>query len=157
MEPFDHFEEPGNCQHLFLESISEPKANGLKLEVKEGRSCELAIPIEVAGQSLGEGFPVNIDHAGAKCELAWDSWVLYQVTNESFGRKEETQDGILGRLASIYRSSSLLEYVLRSAIASRDYPGKLVHYRVTCSDQFIDVVSTERPECLRIGRNLRVD
>lgn len=100
MEPLDYFEEPGNCQHLFLENISEPKTNGLKAEVQEGRTSELAISIEVAGQSPGEVFPVNIDDACAKYELTWNSYALYQLTNESFGRKEETQDGILGSLAS---------------------------------------------------------
>lgn len=157
MEPFDYFEELSECKHPFLRAASEPTANSLKVEVIEGRTSSHSIPIEVAGQSLGEGFPVHVDENCATYELTWSSYVVYQITNESFGRKDESQEGILGDSASIYRSSELLEYVLRSTSASDEYPGKLTHYRIVCSDHLIDVISTERPECLRISRDLKVN
>jgi hypothetical protein len=157
MDAFDYFDELSGCQCLFLETVSEPRASSLKIEVIEGRASRVAIPIEVAGQSLGEGFPVSVDDSCARYELTWSSYVLYQVTNELFGQKEESQDGILGNSACIYWSSSLLEYVIRSTIASNEHPGKLAHYRIVCSDHVIDVISAGQPECLRISRKLQVN
>jgi hypothetical protein len=157
MEAFDYFEELSACQHLFLGAASEPRANSLKIEVIEGRVSRVAVPVEVAGQSLGQGFPMSVDETCARYELTWNSYVLYQVTNELFGQKEESQDGILGNSASIYRFSGLLEYVVRSTIASDEYPGKLAHYQIICADHVIDVISAERPECLRISRTLQVN
>jgi hypothetical protein len=151
MEPFDYFEELNNCEYLFLEELVEPETNTLRIRVIEGRASKVAVPIEVAGQSLGDGFPVKMDASSARFELTWNSYILYQVINESFGRREASEDGILGSSASVYRSSSLLDYVFRSSDASDEYPGKLLHFRVVCSDHVIDVISTDRPGCRMTG------
>ncbi len=111
----------------------------------------------ITGQALGEAFEIVVDESCARYELHWKSYVLYQITNESFGRVEVPQEGMSPKAASIYRSSSLLEYVLRSTSASDEYPGMLAHYQFICPDHLIDVISAERPECLRIYRKLRVN
>ena len=157
MEPFDYFDELSSRAHLFLEELVEPEANTLKVRVVEGKTSTAAVPIEVAGQSLGEGLPVEVDDTCARYELNWSSYVLYQVTNESFGKKEESPERILGNLACVYRSSRLLDYVARSTNASDDYPGKLAHYQIICSDHVIDVISTEPPECIKMGSKLQVN
>ena len=157
MEPFEYFEELNDCRYVFLEELSEPETNVLRIRVAEGRPSKVAVPIEVAGQSLGNGFPVEIDSTSARYELVWNSYVLYQITNESFGRREISQDGSLGHAASVYRSSSVLNYVVCSSNASDEYPGKLVHFRVVCEHHIVDVISTDRPECRRIGPKLQVN
>jgi hypothetical protein len=157
MEPFDYFEELNSCEHLFLEELIEPGTNSLRIQVIEGRTSKVAIPIEVAAQSLGDGFPVKIDSNSVRYEMTWNSYVLYQVINESFARQEDSEDGILGNSACVYRSSNLLGHVLRSSNASDEYPGKLLHFRILCADHVIDVVSTDRPECRRIGPTLCVN
>jgi len=157
MEPFDYFEELNNCAYLFLEELLEPGTNSLRIQVVEGRASKVAVPIEVAGQSLGDGFPVKIDATSARYELIWNSYVLYQVTNELFARQEDPESGVLSKSASVYKSSKLLDYVSLSSNASDEYPGKLLHFRIICADHVIDVVSTDRPECRRIGPMLRVN
>jgi len=156
MEPFDYFDELSRCRHLFLDELLEPETNTLRIRVIEGRASNVAVPIEVAGQSLGEGFPVQIDANSVRYEITWNSYVLYQVMNESFGRQEVSKDGIVGNSASVYNSSSLLDYVFRSSNASHEYPGKLQHFSIVCSDHVIDVVTTDRPTCRRIGPKLQV-
>jgi len=156
MEPFEYFEELSRCQYLFLEDLVEPETNILRIRVIEGRASKVAVPIELARQSLGEGYPVKIDTNSVKYELTWNSYVLYQVINESFGRPETSGDGVLGSSASVYRSSSLQDYVFRSSNASDEYPGKLLHFKIVCADHVIDVISTDRPECRRIGPKLHV-
>lgn len=133
MEPFDYFEELNGSRYLFLEELCEPETNMFRIRVAEGKPSKEAVPIEVAGQSLGEGFPIKIDANSARFELTWNSYVLYQVMNELFGRKEASQDGVLGHLASVYRSSSLLDYVIHSSNASHEYPGRLQHFSFICT------------------------
>lgn len=157
MDTFDCFEEVSNCRYLFLENLSEPRANALKIEIADGRVSHVSVPVEIAGQSLGESRPVHTDESCERFELTWNSYVLYQVTDESYGKKEQSEIEISGESASIYQSSSLLEYVLRSTNASHQHPGKLTHYRMICSDHVIDVISTERPDCVRISQELKAE
>jgi len=157
MEPFDYFEELSSCEHLFLEELIEPGTNSLRIQVIEGRTSKVPISVEVAGQSLGDAFPVKIDANSVRYELTWNSYVLYQVINESFARQEVTESGVLSNSASVYKSSNLLDYVFLSSNASDEYPGKLLHFRIICADHVIDVVSTDRPECRRTGPKLPVN
>ena len=85
MEPFDHFEELGNYRYLFLEQLFEPKRNTLRVQVAEGIVSNISQPVEIAGHSLGDGFPVELRPDSARYELLWDSYVLYQVQNEIYG------------------------------------------------------------------------
>jgi hypothetical protein len=149
MESFDYFDELNGCHCLLLRRVSEPEPNALEIEVVEGRTSHVSIPVEVAGQSLGEAFPIRVDKTCAEYALTWNSYVICQITNELFGKKEDAVDGILGKLANIYVRSSLIEYVLRSTSATNGYPSKLAHYQIICSDHIIDVVSTGCPGCLR--------
>jgi hypothetical protein len=156
METFEHFDELSRCQHLFLDELLEPQTNILRILLIEGKPSRVAVPIEVAGQSLGEGFPVEVDTNSPKFELTWNSYVLYQVMNESFGQQETSKDGVVGTSASIYRSSSLLDYVFRRSNASDEFPGKLLHFKIVCADHVVDVISRDRPECRRVGPKLRM-
>lgn len=128
----------------------------MRVRVIEGRAAKTAVPIEVAGQSLGEGHPVKFDADSLRYELTWSSYVLYQVLNESFGCEETSEDGVLGGLAGVYKTSNLLRYVFHTSNASNEYPGKLLHFRIVCADHVIDVISTVQPACRRIGPKIRV-
>lgn len=156
MEPFDHFEEMGACTCLFLDELVELESNGLRIRLTEGIRSKVAVPLEFAGHSMGEGFSLRATAESARYELTWRSYVLYQVTNESFGQRESSEAGISNNLTAALDSSSLLEYVSRSTIASNEYPGKLTHYRVVCSDHIVDVVSSAPLLCERIAPKLKV-
>lgn len=157
MKPFDYFDELGHCACLFLDELVELDSNSMRIRVAEGIRAGVSVPVELAGNSIGEGFPVQRTAKSAIYELTWHSYVLYQVTNECYGKREPSQDGISNVSSAALDSSSLLEFVSRSTNASNEYPGKLTHYRLICSDHVIDVVSTHPPHCVRIGPELKVN
>ena len=151
MESFEHFEELGNCRFLFLEQLFEPKKNTLRVQLAEGIVSNISQPVEIAGQSLGNGFPVELRPDSARYELLWNSYVLYQVQNEIYGVKDASAEGIVTRLAAVYRKSSLLDYALRSGLVSHDYSGKMLHFEIVCADHVVAVISEESPRCRKMG------
>lgn len=151
MEPFEHFEELGNCRYLFLEQLFEPKRNTLRVQVAEGIVSNVSEPVEIAGKSLGDGFPVELRQDSARYELLWDSYVLYQVQNEIYGAKDAFAEGILTRLAAVYRKSSLLDDALRSCHVSQDYSGKMLHFEIVCADHVVAIISDQSPRSRKIG------
>src|SRR5260221_2924129 len=93
MESVGYLDEINACHCLFLQELDEPRSNSLRMVLKEGRLSKIAVAIEVAGQSMGEGYPVEIDDTCSTFELGWESYVCYQVTNESFALGESAGDG----------------------------------------------------------------
>jgi hypothetical protein len=154
MEAAHYFDELNSCHCLFFQELDEPRANGLRLVVKEGRVSKIPVAIEVAGQSLGEGYRVEMDDTCSSFEVTWDTYVRYQITNESFGRAEAGRP--IGN-AAFYERSSLLDYILKSTIATDEYPGKLLHFQIVCADHIVDVISTSAPECRRTGPELTIN
>jgi hypothetical protein len=148
MEPFDYFEELNKCRYLFLKKLIEPGRHILQIQVIEGRLSKTTVPVRIAGKLFGEGHSVEIEADSGMYELTWNSYVLYQVTNEMFFRKEPSVNGILGLSASVYRSSELLDFVARASNASDNASGsRLLHFRIACEDHIIDVISEDPPKC----------
>lgn len=154
MKTFDYFEELSNYQFLFLKGFGEPGRNVFRIHVIEGKVSKAIVPIQIAGKSFGEGHAVNIEADSVEYELTWNSYVLYQITNEMFWRPEPSTDGIVGKWASIYRSSSLLDFAARGAASPGDSSGKLLHFRIACEDHIVDVISEVQPVCRKIGPKL---
>src|SRR6266700_1183105 len=132
MEMKNCLDEINACHSIFLQDLHEPSANALRLVLREGRLSTIPTVIEVCGQALGEGYSVEVDDACSTFELTWDSYVRYQITNESFGRVELFREVQTGENVRQYEKSSLLEYVMSSTIASNEYPGKLWHFQIFC-------------------------
>jgi hypothetical protein len=158
MEPFDYFDEMGACKRLFLQEYSEPTTNGLRILVAEGKISPQAVPISVAGQSLGEGFPVRIEADSVRFELVWDEYIVYQMVNELYAEPpEELNEGLVNHLVRVYDSSNLLRYAKSTTNTSDDYPGKALHYEIVCEHHVVDVISHIRPRCRRIGPRLQIN
>jgi hypothetical protein len=154
----DLLAEVDACQYLFLGEIGEPRANSLRLVVHEARASRHAVPIEIAETQLGEGHPVESDDSCSVFEILWQSYVAYQVTNESFAHGEGSDSVWSGRTVRLYTKSHFLEYVLRETFANDENPGPghLLHFCLICSDHIIDVVVTEAPLVRRIWPKLSV-
>jgi hypothetical protein len=158
MEPFDYFDEMGACKSLFLLESSEPATNSLRILVAEGKVSPQAVPIKVAGQSMGEGFPIRIEPDSAKFELVWGEYILYQMVNECYGGSpEDSKDGVVNNLVRVYESSNLLRYVKSSTNTCDEYPGRAVYYEIVCEQHVVDVISHVRPRCLRIGPAMQIN
>ena len=150
MEPFDYFDELNKCQYLFLKELVEPGRHVFRIRVIEGKLSKTTVPVQIAGKYFGEGHSVEIESDSPIYELTWNSYVFYQVTNEKFFSKEPSVDGILGRWASVYRSSELLDFANRDSKTPDDSSlNRLLHYRIACEDHIVDVISEDRPKCQR--------
>lgn len=102
MEPFDYFDEMGACKSFFLLEHSEPETNSLRILVVEGKASSQPVPIKIAGQSMGEGFPIRIEPDSAKFELIWEQYILYQMVNESYGWSgDDPKEGLVSNLVRI--------------------------------------------------------
>jgi hypothetical protein len=150
------FDEINSSSHLFLVGIHEPKMNCLRVIIREGKTSKLPVPVRVAGVDLGEGFPVEIDDSCATYQLEWTKYVLYQVLNEVFATVPEANEIYEGKLARTYTSSKLLQYVLGGTDATNEYPGKLLHYEVICTDHVVNVICAEPPLCFKSGPPPRI-
>ena len=154
MNATKYLEEINACHTLFLTALDEPSPNSLRLVLREGRITKTPVSIEIAGQCLGEGYPVQIDDSCATFELNWNVYVRYQITNESFGLFVPENRG--REHATCRRESDFLEYLSRSSTASNEYPGALVHFQFVCSDHIVDIVSTSHPHLRKMAPAVRI-
>ena len=154
MNATKYLEEINACHTLFLSAVDETSPNALRLVLREGRLAKTPVTVDVAGQSLGEAYRVEIDDSCATFELKWDVYVRYQITNESFGLQLPENRG-KGH-AACHQESDFLEYLSRSSIASNEYPGTLYHFQFLCSDHIVDIVSTSHPHVEKIGPAARI-
>ena len=157
MERSDYFDELARCRHLFVEEMGELRANQFRLLIVVGEVATSAVPIHVAGQSLGEGFPVEVDENSTRYEFIWSSYVLYQIVNESYAKSESAETTESNLSAYVYTTSNLLHFVSKASIATDEYPGNLLHFRILCEDHIVDVISVEHPQCRKIEPKLRVN
>ena len=75
MESSGYLDELNACHYLFLQELDESRSNSLRIVLKEGRVSKIPVAMEVAGHSMGEGYPVEIDDTCSTLELTWDSYV----------------------------------------------------------------------------------
>jgi hypothetical protein len=144
----DYMGEINRAECLFLVSIGEFTVNRLRCVVQEGRTTGAPESIEVAGAEIKNVQPV-LPYVDSAWELLFEKYVAYSVRNESYTRKDvdEVWEGYLLRR---YSKSKFLDYVRSSTFASDEFPGKLHHYELVCTDQIIDVVTVQPPAILHI-------
>ncbi len=78
-------------------------------------------------------------------ELAWDHYVAYSVTNESFALPEPASSSSVGRLFVEFSSSAYLEYIRKITFADDDFPGPLKHWGIYCLNHIVNIVSVQPP------------
>jgi hypothetical protein len=144
------FPELDSCQYLFLDELCERGSNSLRVVVREARSSRKAVPVNVAGQSLGVAYPIKPDCSSSIYEITWPKYVTYQVRNETYAVADASDETSIGRLMKLYSASHFLEYVQRQTWAGPEFPGPLLHYCLICSDHIIDVVSDQKPGVRRL-------
>lgn len=82
-------------------------------------------------------------------EIYFDSYVMYQVRNESFTSfdKEEIR---CGKRLIIFEKSKLLDYVKTVIWADEKYFGEYKHYGIYTENQIIDVISQTEPKVKKL-------
>jgi len=134
-----------SCHSLFLEEIGEPQENVLRLLLLEAQHGDEAESMQVGGATIKDLHRVQPTVRSRTFELIWHQYIVYAVTNESFGRPHGEEAEGSGRLLRHYSQSPLLDYVARTTVATKDYPGPYTHVRILSENHIVDVVSTGIP------------
>lgn len=143
-------EELDSCGYLYLEGLSEPHVNGLRLVLSEGIVSDQSETLTVGDIEIPDVRPIEVTDASRWFEVVWDTYISYSVRNESYcswGKDEEWS----GNAFRVYSRSTFLEFVSTGTFASAEYPGPFVHYEILCSDHIIDVASESPPTVRRVG------
>lgn len=141
-----------SCKYLYLQSISEPEVNRLRVAILEATSdAPIGETVGLAGSFEVPPGPFSTARAilhGPGCrifELFWDSYIGYAVQNESYSVAEPKESEGEGRLLVRYTKSTYLDYLTKVTFASADFPGPFVHWGIYCLDHTIDVASMAAP------------
>jgi hypothetical protein len=138
MKDFDRINE---CKYLYLENLSEPEDNSLRviaLETAASKLDEKSLAPPVSG-----AIPITHARGHSIFEIEWSSYIAYSVRNESYSTNGI--DEYRGNLLRLCSKSSFLDYITASTIATFDYPGPYQHWCVVCLNHVVDVVSTSYP------------
>jgi hypothetical protein len=149
MEASSSTEELNSCKYLYLDSISEPETNSLRLILSEGIVLDRTETLVIGDAEIPDVSPIEVTDASRRFELVWDSYISFAVRNESYCAwdKEENWTGNAFRM---YSKSKFLDFVATGTFASVEYPGPFVHYAIVCLDHVIDVASKHPPRVRRM-------
>jgi hypothetical protein len=150
-----------SCDFLFLENLTEPSVNSLRIVLLEAKAGSPVNPEQVASQyelpvlrSILTGSRY-IEHSPGcgRFELVWETYIAYSVLNESYSNGEaDTSVAVSGqRLFVEFSRSQYLDYLSKASFASPDYPGPYRHWAIYCQDHTIDIASQVEPVIREIG------
>lgn len=133
-----------DCKYLYLDGLSEPEENALKVVVLEAGTGIVAAPgVDVLLTNIS---PIEHTQGCRVFEITWPSYIAYSVRNESYAQNGDDEfDGRLFRLCS---KSHFLDYLASATFATSDYPGPFRHWSIACLNHVIDVVSQVEPTLL---------
>ncbi len=145
----------GSVKYLYLQELSEPRDNALRLVVQEA----VLNPTNSVGSTHSELPELNEILKGASpiestptCrtfELTWKHYVAYLVTEECVGSCGHYEDEMYsGNVFRVYTKSHFLEHL------SRDTGGhteSILHFKLTCLNHLVDVAAYTAPEVRQTG------
>lgn len=137
------------CKYLYLNELTEPSDNELRIVFAEAVSGELVDPQTMADdpvlQKMLSGARAIVQTPQSKVfELYWPTYVAYSVRNESFVSSDKYEE-FEGRLLVKYSKSRYLDFVAAATLASNDHPGPLQHWWLCCLNHIVDVVAVDAP------------
>lgn len=138
------------CKWLFMNSISEPSDNELRLQIFEAVTLPASLDtFRPLNEALDLNLPLGspIEHVtGCKIfTLQWPSYVAYSVRNESY-TTVDNYEIFEGRNFVKYSKSRYLDFVRDATFADDGFPGPMTHWGIFCLNHIIDVVSCHQPD-----------
>jgi hypothetical protein len=150
MESSSPIEDLDSCKYLYLDGISEPETNSLRLVLIEGIVSDRTETLVIGDADIPDVRPVEVTEASRHFEVIWDSYISFSVRDESYCAWDK-EEKWAGNAFRVYSKSKFLDFVASGTCASADYPGPFVHYEIICSDHVIDVASEHPPTVRRLG------
>lgn len=142
------FAQINRSKYLYLESITEPEDNTLRLVLAEAKANGPEHDMEIAGTTISGLRNIETTEGCAMYEIFFAEYICYNVANESYA-DNAPQDKYVGKLARLYERSAYLEFMGVSTFATSDYPGPFSHYGFCCLNHCVDVISTTKPQIVR--------
>lgn len=144
-------EQLNTVEYLYLQQLSEPTVNSLRIIVKEavvnrsasGRPVFPRLP-ELT-EILRDSWPIESTEGCKTFELYWKSYAAYLVTEEMVGSIAPGGYGdqvFTGKLLRVYTKPHFLDHLARDT-------GPLdpvQHYKLVCLNHLIDVAAYAPPE-----------
>ncbi|HEY8270949.1 MAG TPA: hypothetical protein VIG33_08670 [Pseudobdellovibrionaceae bacterium] len=124
----------------FLEKLEYKASMILELHIV-GAKKEPPEDLIIDNVNLGQAYPLVWD-TSKKVVVRFFQPLAFQRLDESFGA--ENGGTYTGERFKIYSDSEYLRYYSKVAFGIVDKP--IQHYSFTCSDDIIDILSTEGPE-----------
>src|SRR5437660_5949614 len=144
----------GSVKYLYLQELSEPRDNALRLVVQEAvlnaANSEGSIHPELPelNEILKGASPIESTPTCRTFELTWKHYVAYLVTEECVGSSGHYDDEMYsGNVFRVYTKSHFLEHL------SRDTGGhteSILHFKLTCLNHLVDVAASIAPEVRQI-------
>jgi len=145
------FEELNSHKYLELLEIGETDEWAFRFHIAEAGTMDNSPPVtpeeepnDKIRKLLNESKPIEVTKSSKLYEVAFNDYIIYSVTNESYANAGENAE-YEGKLARIYSKSAFLDYVANSTFATSDYPGPFKHYGFCCLNHIIDIASIEPP------------
>ena len=138
-----------SCRYLYLDSISEPDANSLRLVLSEGIVLDRLETLVVGSVEIPGVRPVEVTAESMHFEVVWNSYISFAVRNESYCTWDKEEEWT-GNAFRVYSKSKFLDFVASGTFASAEHPGPFSHYEIICSDHIIDVASEHPPMVRRV-------
>jgi hypothetical protein len=147
-------DEIRSCNYLYLEALTEPGVNDLRIVLLEAVAGPPISAEELASESdpvlrsiLVGSRKIDPQPGCRRFELVWESYIGYSVVNESYSNSEPATSVAVGdrRRFAEYSSSQYLDYLAKASFASKDYPGPYRHWALYCQDHTIDIASQVEP------------
>ncbi len=155
------FDEIGSCKYLYLDALTEPNVNEIRIVLLEAVAGS---PVDAEKMASESNLPAlrsilegsrKIEHLPGcrRFEVVWKTYIAYSVVNESYSNGEPKTSIAVGERRRFveYSSSQYLEYLTKASFATEDYPGRYRHWALYCEDHTIDVASQMVPQIKKIG------
>jgi hypothetical protein len=143
----DYFARINQAKHLFLRSLTPLSIAELELIVEEaivneamrGSIESTSLPVELSFL-LNDAAPIESVEGCLSFRLYWKRIAAFLVTEECVGGCGQYDDEVYeGKRFRLYSKS-------------HGHLGELIHYKIVCEHQLIDIVSDALPEIEIISR-----
>jgi hypothetical protein len=137
-------------EYLFLRSLNELEICQLELVAEEavvnkekfGKLKPTELPAELAFL-IDNSAPIETMEGCKAFRLYWKRYAAYLVTEECVGSCGNYQDEVYeGKRLRLYSKSHFLEHLARDTGA---HTKPLLHFKIVCEHQIVDVASEEPP------------
>jgi hypothetical protein len=145
MENFETINKHGS---VFLTNLYEPEDNKLLLEVKNSKTSDFEVNVQIGDKYLSGCKEITIDGTGTFFTILFNDYVSYTVINESYANSNPNDEYVSGDYGTfcIFQKSSYMDFILKETFANDIYPTELKHYGLFAANHIVHIISLHEPK-----------